>query len=393
MTEKIVKIIQGLLDSGVTSREQFSSVAYGNGMTPLLKEIHSISEFEIFSKMQRLGNRYLRVGREDLVFWLIERSQTVGAQQALQDALNYARATQVEVYDLVLLDTVYIDPREFRFCNGVTIAMLEKIPNQRFSIELNRAAFSGGTPGAEIVSILYVSNSQPVSHPCSTATEGGLWESVRYNPKISDLTDVIHCLTLTRAPDSSLQGTAYGTFCKDDQPFVPPWDGWYLLQPRPRRLGQNLRESELSAADEILRKWRKLDTPLKEKLKVPLSRLGNFCSGISDVDKAIELRICIDALFGSDGERNDLSYRAGIRAANFLNEVDKRATFEAIKSAYRVGSNAAHTGELKKKSDIDELMKAAVVVKNAILKTIDEGPVDWSSVELGLSESPPVEGR
>lgn len=181
------------------------------------------------------------------------------------------------------------------------------------------------------------------------------------------MADVLLCLTLARR-HSSVQGIAYGTFCKDDQPFIRPWSGWRLLQSRPWNLAPSVLEIELRSANEILEKWANLESELKDRLKIPLSRYSNFGSGISDVDKSIELRICIDALFGSDGERNDLAYRAGIRAAHFLGGEDKQATFKSIKAAYSIGSKAAHTGKLKRDSDTKTLEKAATLVQRALLK-------------------------
>lgn len=172
MTDEAIKTLNDILNSRVNNNGQYNPIADHQLMYRFGKEISKIPEFEIFSeKTQRLGNQSCAVRIVELLSWLVERSQAVGAEQAIQDALGYSKATEIEVYDLILLDSTYIENREFRFCNGVTIAMLDEIPNHRFASELNRSAFSGVAPGASVVSILYVSNSQPVSHPSSALIE------------------------------------------------------------------------------------------------------------------------------------------------------------------------------------------------------------------------------
>lgn len=75
-----------------------------------------------------------------------------------------------------------------------------------------------------------------------------------------------------------------------------------------------------------------------------------------------------------------------------FSRMQRLGTFEAINSAYRIGSNAAHTGKLKRAGDVEELNKASVVVKRALLKIIDHGSINWKSVELGLYEPPQGKG-
>ena len=70
----------------------------------------------------------------------------------------------------------------------------------------------------------------------------------------------------------------------------------------------------------------------------------------------------------------------------FEGGADKKAIFESIWAAYRIGSNAAHTGKLKRDSDTKTLEKAATLVQRALLKIITDGSIDWKSVELGLYE-------
>lgn len=386
VTTEAIKALDDILNSWMNNDGRDTRITDHQLRYQLANEIDKIVEFDKFSeRTQTLGNRSWAVCKDELLSWLIERSQTVGAEQAIQDALAYSTAKEIEVYDFVLLDSICIDNRAFEFCNGVTIAMSEKIPNQKLVAELGRNAFSGVAPGTRVVSILYVSNSQPVSHPTATSEEKGKETYNLYNPKIDDMEDVRLCLTLA-LPHSSVQGIAYGTFCKDDQPFINPLSGWQRLAPRPDKFSHNLTEIELSAADEILKKWSNLESPLKDELMIPLGRYSNFGSGISDVDKAIELRICIDALFSSKGDNGALAYRAGIRAAHFLGGADKRATFKIIKDAYSIGSHAAHEGKLRREDDIQTLISAADVVRRTFRKIIEDGSVDWKSVELGLHE-------
>ena len=72
-----------------------------------------------------------------------------------------------------------------------------------------------------------------------------------------------------------------------------------------------------------------------------------------------------------------------LRAALFLGDTldEKKKIMKLVKAAYDVTSTAVHTGKLPSKK-VDLLPQAASIAKQAIIKLINEGAVDWKNIEL-----------
>ena len=115
-----------------------------------------------------------------------------------------------------------------------------------------------------------------------------------------------------------------------------------------------------------------------------MERLNNYGSGASLVDNAIDLRVCIDSLFG-DGIGNEITFRVSLRAAQFLGSDDssKEDIYKTIKKAYVAGSAAVHDGAVSEKQR-NGLERAARLLQQALIKLIEDGQVDWERVELGF---------
>ena len=137
-----------------------------------------------------------------------------------------------------------------------------------------------------------------------------------------------------------------------------------------RRLYANLRGQSQNAELLIaIERWRSSDTRFA-------------------VNRAIDVRIALEALFASRGSHAELGYRIALRGAWYLGEdTDARiGYFKTLKSAYDVCSRAVHSGSLDRRAT-EVLDSARAVCREALIKRINEDrrPDDayWTALVLG----------
>ncbi len=117
-------------------------------------------------------------------------------------------------------------------------------------------------------------------------------------------------------------------------------------------------------------------------------------------DVILDLMIAAEAIFLSDLDQLELSYRLALRAAFFLAESpeDRESVFRHMKRAYDARSKIAHGGEIKSVrnadgSDVPLAEHAQVTreyLRRALQKLIDVAPssgplVSWDALVLGYS--------
>ena len=94
------------------------------------------------------------------------------------------------------------------------------------------------------------------------------------------------------------------------------------------------------------------------------------------VEKSIDVRIALEALFCKGEANTELSLRLALRGAWYLgNDASERVQyFETLKKAYGICSKAVHTGFLKDETSTRVLLSNAQdICRKALLKCLDEG--------------------
>lgn len=115
-------------------------------------------------------------------------------------------------------------------------------------------------------------------------------------------------------------------------------------------------EHDISEAVRTYPLFRKLDKSLRQSLLVPLQRLNAAARRHSDVDRAIDLGIALEALLLSDREAKDsLAFPFRLRGAYLLggNDVNRRIELERLFNCiYDLRSKAVHTGGISQFSKL-----------------------------------------
>lgn len=116
-----------------------------------------------------------------------------------------------------------------------------------------------------------------------------------------------------------------------------------------------------------------------------MEKLNEFSSGLSIVERAINLRTCLESIFLNDGNKEQLRFTLSLRGSLFLGTTyeKRQLIFNILKTIYDLTSTAAHSGMLKEENN-DHLILASEYGKDAIIKMINIGKtINWTEIELG----------
>ncbi len=124
----------------------------------------------------------------------------------------------------------------------------------------------------------------------------------------------------------------------------------------------------------------------RENLELAVRRWVRSKRAGSDLDKLIELRIALEALYEIGG-LNEKAFRISMYGAWHLGkDFDERLQFrETLRKAYDDSSRAVHGGKLKHAKKDPNLVGAAQdICRNAILRRLGESESPkWEEVALG----------
>jgi hypothetical protein len=139
----------------------------------------------------------------------------------------------------------------------------------------------------------------------------------------------------------------------------------------------------MNNANELIKKLKKLEPDLKQKILSIIERLNGYSSCASMVEKSVDLRICLESIFLDDGNKEQLRYTLSLRAALFLGEnlEERKDIMSKMKKAYDVTSTAVHTGKMPSRN-VELLPEIAGLARKSILKLIEAGGINWQELEL-----------
>lgn len=119
----------------------------------------------------------------------------------------------------------------------------------------------------------------------------------------------------------------------------------------PMRGGPGTTDVKEVETDDLVMLWKAYrGHPRRRSLRVAIRRLGVSQEAHRSDDRIMDLVIGLEALLLSDlqGPRDELSFRAALRAAHLLaRHRPKQSTFAELRKAYATRSTIAHGGELK----------------------------------------------
>jgi hypothetical protein len=348
--------------------------------------ICNISEYEIFNNhTQWFGNSGIPFKYDYLLDWLLSRSRQVEPVNAISELDFYTSNSKIEI-ELVQLLKGSTSDKPYRFSNGVLYINMNTIYSNPSILSSSLLAkklcnISLETPSNNYGTGILITY---FKHSINHLKEG---ESYEWNKEIpyEKLEDARLCLSLVLSIRDSLYSLGTSISIPDNIPQTS-YSGqvWKKSFSKESVFSNKISNLDFEEADKVLSKFEQFDLVTKNKLRISLERLNNFGSEEPLVDRAIELRICLESIFLNDGNKEQLRFRLALRAALFLgkNLTERKSIFKTIKTSYDITSAAVHSGKLPNKGKTNILFEAANLAKSAIIKLIKEGLLNWENLEL-----------
>jgi len=304
-----------------------------------------------------------------------------GAEKGIKKISQYLESDTITAYELMLLPAVHLQT-EFKFSNGVKLIFPNSIPHKFIADKLKNEYAYGYAPSLRINSALILKGTQSKFLGKRDDNHNFEKDKIDLNP----LYDALYCLSLCRPIESGIQPYAISLISNEELPFWRSNDRWrFLPYKKPPSFHSEISNQEFENADKLLKLIRKLPTSLKNKLTISLDKLNDFGSGLEMVDRAINLRICLESIFLNDGNKEQLRFTLALRGSLYLGESYERRKeiFQTLKKAYDITSTAVHEGIFKVENE-PILNQAAEIAKEAIIKIIENGKIlNWNEIELG----------
>ncbi|WP_237274964.1 hypothetical protein [Tenacibaculum ovolyticum] len=345
----------------------------------LFKEYFKLEDDDYIYQNQ--GGGACLTDTEQLVDFSIVLGNKNGSEKSLIQITEYLNSKEIIAYELMLLQSVNIEC-EFEFINGVKLLLPKSIPNKFIAESLKKRHNYGYVPDPHIMCALIVEGRQSKFTGKREGSHGFDNEKIPVEP----LDDALLCLSLVRPTEFGIQAYAIGLICDEELPFWRPHQRWRMLPyKRPTPYSPEITKNELESSNELLKKFIQLPKGLRKKLTISMEKLNEFGSGLSIVERAINLRICLESIFLNDGNKEQLRFTLSLRGSLFLGTTfeERELIFKTFKKTYDLTSTAVHSGILKDENN-SHLILASEYAKDAIIKMINIGKtINWTEIELG----------
>ena len=352
----------------------------------LVKNLKKDISLKIFDEhLQFIGTSGSRIVMSSLARWLVNRSINVGVEQALYELYNYAESKKFEAYKIMLLNNLHV-AEKFDLGDGVEIIPIEQIPDSFLLKELQDRNYMLGLPVPRIQCLLIKKITLDKFHtPSAGSNERNSNDSIKFD----EIEVVRLLLSLSNDKPKGIQAIASGIIVSDDVPRCIG-NSWSLKSSIHSFFLSSMVKTEAIRIQNAHEQFLSFSKNDKDKFVVILRHLNAAASYTDNIEKAIHLRVALEALFLSDNEMAELSYRLALRAAIFCTDdhEERKRIQKLIKDVYKLCSSAVHNGnfsskQMKELNKLNEAMELLVKTILKILEQPDKKWIDWNSIELG----------
>ncbi len=170
-----------------------------------------------------------------------------------------------------------------------------------------------------------------------------------------------------------------------------------IMEVIPRRF-QWMKPLSADLVSDRLGSYMKLPSEVRRKLNTPLRRLAMVGARREPLDKAIELGICLESLFG-EGDKSEIAHKIAVRGSIIVSSAkqDRIHNYRILKSAYNLRSKAVHGGEFDDSriayrelnlTGTDVINRAEEIARVSMNKIVDSGAIpDWTAVDLAIHDA------
>lgn len=360
-----------------------------NYWNDLIFELKKDNKYEKFDKKyQHIAGSAFFVTLENLANWLLRKSKQIGISAAIKCLDDYNNSDRMIIY--VIMTVMSLRPYdEYIFGNGVQLLNQEKVSkiNKKLSEDLLLDSIRSSVPSPFISSIFTYPIEKKIKH--ENTIEHDYEKDSDYIEALEKINNIKECLILSRGLNG-IHTMAHKYIIPDEIPLVSTASGrswsfetFYL----PKATEPFIKTEELDEANRMLVLYKSLESSLKESIKVSIERLNGYCSSSSYIERAINIRTCLESVFLNDNEINEISSTLALRVSRFIGKTidERKEIYKLVKDCYSITSKAVHRGTIpdKQMKNISKLDHIAVICRQVIIEKIERGiDIDWKEIEL-----------
>lgn len=392
---------KGILGIPCPERIAFNPTVYPD-IRPLYSEIYD-SEYgqALYKRLQNdsrvtqrlsqdhfMGMTYQRITLEDLTFWHLWRTNNHGVETADTELEAFLEQDCTTVLATVWVTGVAIQKPVDLF-DGIRAFPLEYMPETFDKYLLHgpsmRASGMGMFPSVAITKAISVSVMESAEEADARRERKTVSAELEKLMFACELLPLLHgCCAAPESsavyvPDYVPCGVFYNNGISGN-----PWheDG------RTDCIFTFESSSEISAIQKCYEAARQSQD--LGKLRLVLRRIAQSKRRAAIEDRILDLAIALEMLLLKKGEKGELTYRLALRGACFVSsdQAERRRSYEALKTLYRLRSYVVHTGEFRKGKDYDDaynqIESFEELTETICTKVLLEGwPTDWDTLILG----------
>lgn len=364
----------------------------------LLREVPGLAIFDThFMHHGRMGGP---LSYEDLAHWLIRRSMSKDVSVALADLQGFLNNDQYDAKQIAIVGGVRVETKK-ELTDGTTVIPFKGLPgdvhkfvfgdhiSHMYRQDSNKLPLVTITKGYAHPKILYEFDLKSVDVALAKPNLKHLDEE---SDRLRGIKDVQLLMTLIGPSSPAL----YGSWTAPSASVPYPNSGYAMTYYSPEKTHSPVKEfSELDLVEleRIHQIFVNLQESRRRQLRICLWRLNRAIRTHPSSDSAIDLGISMESLFLDEGNiSGELTYKLSLRAAKVLKAGYKERSNvkKKFKQLYSIRSKAVHEGRIgrtvsnKDKTPTKELLlEGYSLVRDAIIWSIENPGIDWSSVELG----------
>lgn len=348
---------------------------------PIIEKLKSDPTNNIFDGKQFVvGNSAGTTSiEEELAIWLLKRAKHVGADSALIEIETYKNAENFPLYIIMPLPYIHFEDN-YKFNNSIELCHINDLSVLLENTNLYEKYFSEFTRY-----FLKYTLSQKKLH--LNPNDPLVKESIKkYSKEITHIVQIFDVtnklISLMGDVKNGIHASTHHVLTAPDVPRIQAI-GCYFYPGKTPKIGLSINKQQLDDTNRLLKKFENLELTDQNKLLVQLTYLNNFGSGEEMADRAINLRVCLESIF-MNSDRGDNRYKVSTRGALFLgsNLEERKEIRSTLKKGYDISSDAVHSGKSPTNDKLKTLNQAAELAKQALIKLIENGPVNWEDIEL-----------
>ena len=361
------------------------------------------------------GTNILPCPLDSLLEKLLDISIASGMDRAILALDKCTRETVGTFQKIVLLQGPVYDPefdserkdrREIRVFDGIRLALFplnaSKLPSYLFDQSFSHVLKNAGPSVFRWKTVLIIDHTiSPLFSKSPTENENQ-FEIKTKSTEFPNFDVEKFCQAFSLVSDYPVEPVRQWSYIDQDELFnlqkSLPIIVHNLFIPKEISRVTIIDETHIEKIKDRYKELVNLPSEVGEKLQIPIDRWIQSKTEDNPIDKIVDLGIALEALYLSEGTKEQLTLQFRLRAAWHLgeNKEQRKALMKEFKAIYEWRSAVVHTGKLpkkgkgkKKKSYTQEevrefIRNAQDLCRDSIMKILEDGQFpDWNNLILG----------